>query len=68
MRRADPEPLEADFGRSRWRLFLARFVWSLLNLVIEVRRYIASRYCVAANTEMRGTRIWFSRLRVWAMS
>jgi hypothetical protein len=25
-------------------------------------------YCVAANDEMRGTLICFSRLRVWAMS
>jgi hypothetical protein len=27
-----------------------------------------SDYCVAANNEMRGTLICFSRLRVWAMS
>jgi hypothetical protein len=38
--------------------------WSLWNFH---RISAKNLYCVAANDEMRGTLICFSRLRVWAM-
>jgi len=40
----------------RWRLFFVRFLWVFVNRAVEVPG-MSLRYCVAANTEMRGTRI-----------